>query len=57
VRHPKIWVTILVDPSDLEIRVEDDEELYATYYGVPCENLDYDAAWAFYDEVRKYEDE
>jgi hypothetical protein len=56
VRHPKIWVTILVDPSDLEIRVEDDEELYATYYGTPCENLDYDAAWAFYDEVRKYED-
>ncbi|MEK9655671.1 MAG: hypothetical protein VW202_08195 [Halieaceae bacterium] len=45
-------MTLMVEASELDIWVEDEEELYATYYGEPCINLDYDAAWNYYRETK-----
>ena len=52
----KIWVCLEVEASELEIRVEDGEELYASYYGVDCSDIDYEKAWAYYEEG-KYENQ
>ncbi len=50
----KIWIKLEVEVSEVELWVEHGEDLYASYYGEKCIDIDYDAAWDEYRE-RQYE--